>query len=59
MTAFFEWLGRVLSRITGFAKVREWFLKILRIILDYPIKHYGCPNSKRTEMLQLKKRLLR
>ena len=55
MADFFAWLSELLCKIPFIADLRE---AILAYIENMMIMHYGCPNSKRTAKLQLKKQLL-
>ncbi len=61
MQALYEKLSRVFFNIPFVRILFDWLVRNADLNfkdLLYEV-HYGCPNSKRTERLQLKKRMYR
>jgi hypothetical protein len=55
-------LGKILEllrKIPGLSDFSGRIVSHLAVLLRLITFHYGCPNSKRTERLQLKKRIFK
>ena len=59
MRVLLEQLAAVLLRIPFIDRFLKRLLSFVHLEDFFVVMHYGCPNSKRTERLQLKKRIFK
>ena len=59
MRVLLEQLAAVLLRIPFIESFLKRLLSFVHLEDFFVVMHYGCPNSKRTEKLQMQKRVLK